>query len=204
MARTAATSPKLRACMGPCQTGVVDVISTNVFCSRKPSIAFLGTAALSLYDGCTSLAREPDPAVAQDRLGLMYLYGDGVEQSTPRALQWIHRAAERGAPAAQMLLGSLYSAGNCSARNYNRAYDWFAIAATSATWCIHIYNIAQVRDIAYKQARSVARNLTAAGTSLGACKDSSRRLRSNIEDPARFRCSDQSQSIGMPTNPPAI
>jgi TPR repeat protein len=101
-------------------------------------------------------------AVAQDRLGLMYLYGNGVEQNTSGALQWIHRAAERGAPAAQLQLGSLYSAGNCVPRNYVRAYYWLAIAAKPETSSVYIYNIGQVRDIAYKRARSVARALTAA------------------------------------------
>ena len=38
-------------------------------------------------------------AMAQDRIGLMYLYGLDVPANTARALRWIHRAAERGAAA---------------------------------------------------------------------------------------------------------
>lgn len=101
-------------------------------------------------------------AVAQDRLGLMYLYGDGIRQNTSDALEWIRRAAERGAPAAQLQLASLYSAGNCVPRNRVKAYYWFSIVAKPTTSSVYIYNIAQVRDFAHSWARSVVRMLTAA------------------------------------------
>lgn len=107
-------------------------------------------------------AARQDLAIAQDRLGLMYLYGDGVPRDIPRALGWIRKAAERGAPAAQLQLGSLYSGGNCVARNYVMAYYWLAIAAKRADSSVHIYNIVQVRDFADKWARSVRPALTPA------------------------------------------
>jgi TPR repeat protein len=107
-------------------------------------------------------AAHEDLALAQDRLGLMYLYGTGVKQSTPRALEWLRRAAQRGAPAAQLQLGSLYSAGNCAPRNDLRAYYWLSIAAKPQTSSVHICNILDVRRFARGAAQGVARRLTAA------------------------------------------
>jgi TPR repeat protein len=107
-------------------------------------------------------AAHEDLALAQDRLGLMYLYGTGVKHSTPRALEWLRRAAQRGAPAAQLQLGSLYSAGNCAPRNDLRAYYWLSIAAKPQTSSVHICNILDVRRFARGAAQGVARRLTAA------------------------------------------
>jgi hypothetical protein len=101
-------------------------------------------------------------ALAQDRLGLMYLYGDGVTQNTSRALKWIRAAAERGAPAAQLQLGSLYSAGNCVPRDDARAYYWFAIAAKPVASSVSIDNISDVWAFARTLDRSVAPALTVA------------------------------------------
>jgi len=107
-------------------------------------------------------AADQDLAVAQDRLGLMYLYGDGVEQNTSLGLEWIRKAAERGAPAAQMQLGNLYSNanGNLVPLDDAEAYYWYSIAAKPVTPDVHIYNIDQVRDLAQQHARAVAPTLT--------------------------------------------
>jgi len=107
-------------------------------------------------------AADQNLALAQDRLGLMYLHGDGVEQNTSLGLEWIRKAAERGAPAAQMQLGNLYSNanGNLVPLDEAEAYYWYSIAAKPVTSDVHIYNIAHVRDLAHEHARAVAPTLT--------------------------------------------
>lgn len=53
---------------------------------------------------------EKDPRAAYD-LGLRYFRGDGVEQNTYQALQWMRSAGERGDLRAQSALGRFYLAG---------------------------------------------------------------------------------------------
>ena len=56
-------------------------------------------------------AADANLAMAQDKLGRMYLFGYGVPQDTSEALSWLQRAAKHGAPAAQLELGQLYAVG---------------------------------------------------------------------------------------------
>jgi hypothetical protein len=108
-------------------------------------------------------AADQNLAIAQARLGLMYLYGDGVRQNTSLALTWTRKAADRGAPAAQLLLGRLYSAGgNLVPLDNTEAYYWDSIAAKPVVSNVYIFNISQVRDVARKRARTVSLVLTAA------------------------------------------
>lgn len=60
-------------------------------------------------EALTALA-EKDPRAAYD-LGLRYFRGDGVEQNSFRALEWMRSAGERGDLAAQSALGRFYLAG---------------------------------------------------------------------------------------------
>lgn len=101
-------------------------------------------------------------AVAQDRLGLMYLYGEGVKKNVPHALRWIRRAAECGAAAAQMQLGNFYASGTSVPRSDSKAYYWFRVAAKPVGSSMTIYNIAQVRAIARRRADDIAGRLTSA------------------------------------------
>lgn len=57
----------------------------------------------------TELARQ-DPRAAYD-LGLRYFRGDGVEQNSYQAIQWMRDAAGRGDLPAQSALGRFYLAG---------------------------------------------------------------------------------------------
>lgn len=108
-------------------------------------------------------AADQNLAIAQARLGLMYLSGDGVKQNTSLALTWTRKAAERGAPAAQLLLGRLYSAGgNLVPLDNAEAYYWDSIAAKPVVSNVYIFNISQIRDVARKRAQTVSRVLTAA------------------------------------------
>lgn len=99
-------------------------------------------------------------AIAQDRLGWMYLNGRGVPQDTARAVQWLRRAAERGAPAAQLQLGQLYAVGALVPVDQARAYFWYSVAAKPVRSSVTIFNIVQVRFFARRRAQALALSLT--------------------------------------------
>lgn len=46
--------------------------------------------------------------MGQSGLGLMYLYGMGVERNTAKALQYFSQAAEQGWVDGQLQLGNMY------------------------------------------------------------------------------------------------
>ncbi|MHB1283064.1 MAG: tetratricopeptide repeat protein [Metallibacterium scheffleri] len=100
-----------------------------------------------------------DLAMAQDRLGWMYLHGQSVPQNTRTALVWMRRAAERGAPAAQLQLGDLYESGASVPTDLEKSYYWFAIAAKGMPSDVHVIDIAAVQAYASKKAAAVARML---------------------------------------------
>jgi hypothetical protein len=98
-------------------------------------------------------------AMAQDRLGWMYLHGQSVPQDTATALEWMRRAAERGAPAAQLQLGGLYERGTKVPMDLEKACYWYSIAAKGVPSDVHITDIAAVQAVASKKAGAVARML---------------------------------------------
>ena len=98
-------------------------------------------------------------AMAQDRLGWMYLHGQSVPQDTATALEWMRRAAERGAPAAQLQLGGLYERGTKVPTDLEKACYWYSIAAKGVPSDVHITDIAAVQAVASKKAGAVARML---------------------------------------------
>lgn len=53
-------------------------------------------------------AAELGNPVGQSGLGLMYLYGMGVERNTAKALQYFSQAAEQGWVDGQLQLGNMY------------------------------------------------------------------------------------------------
>jgi uncharacterized protein len=66
---------------------------------------------------------------AQDRLGWMYAFGEGVPQDYPTARQWWELAAAQGDLMAQSALGELYADGWGGAQDYARARKWLGKAA---------------------------------------------------------------------------
>jgi Sel1 repeat len=98
-------------------------------------------------------------AMAQDRLGWMYLTGRDEPQDTARALDWLQRAANSGAPAAQLQLAAVYAAGTLVPVDKARAYYWYSIAAKPAASDVTIFNIRQVRSFAQKRAQTLGDSL---------------------------------------------
>ena len=72
-------------------------------------------------------AREGD-SEAQNRIGMMYYLGLGVEQDYKKASEWYRRAAKAGHPGAQRDLGLMYESGRLGKRDFERAYMWLYAA----------------------------------------------------------------------------
>ena len=106
-------------------------------------------------------AADANLAIAQDKLGRMYLFGYGVSQDTSEALSWLQRAAKHGAPAAQLELAQLYATGALVPVDKVKAYYWYSVAAKPVQSDVTIYNIQQVRRFASKRAQTLGASLTA-------------------------------------------
>jgi TPR repeat protein len=74
------------------------------------------------------LAEAGDP-IAQFNLGLLYLDGHGVPQSSMEAANWFRRAAEQDYVQAQHNLGAMYGSGQGVKRDLVQAYKWLNICA---------------------------------------------------------------------------
>lgn len=74
------------------------------------------------------LAEQGD-ANAQNRLGVMYDYGQGVQQDYEEAAKWYRKAAEQGNDNAQNNLAFLYAKGQGVQQDYTEAVKWWRKAA---------------------------------------------------------------------------
>ncbi|HBP87502.1 MAG TPA: sel1 repeat family protein [Nitrospiraceae bacterium] len=72
---------------------------------------------------------EEGNAEAQNMLGYMYRYGQGVPQDFEQARQWYRRAADLGNARAQNNLGAMYRQGLGVPQDYQEAFRWFLRAA---------------------------------------------------------------------------
>lgn len=68
-------------------------------------------------------------AEAQNMVGYMYRFGQGVPQDYELARQWYRRAADNGNEQAQNNLGALYRYGLGVKQDYHEAFRWFLRAA---------------------------------------------------------------------------
>lgn len=91
-------------------------ICDDTGCSDRPRASSTFNPAVDPHpeqtrrqEALTELARK-DPRAAYD-LGLRHYRGDGVEQNSHLAIQWMRDAAERGDLPAQSALGRFYLAG---------------------------------------------------------------------------------------------
>ena len=72
---------------------------------------------------------EDGSADAQVALGLIYTFGQGVEQDYEEGRFWLTLASNQGSGTAQLNLGNLYVEGVGVERDRMRAYAWYAISA---------------------------------------------------------------------------
>lgn len=107
--------------------------------------AFWGQAAIAANTTALPLdlienAAESGNADAQNKLGMMYLEGNGVSQDSYQASDWLRKsaeqndarslaqlkkAAEQGVERAQYSLGMMYLNGNGAQQNYTESTKWF-------------------------------------------------------------------------------
>lgn len=66
---------------------------------------------------------------AQIQLGMMYTFGQGVEQNYDEGRFWLERAASQGASQAQLNLGNLFAEGLGVEKHLPRALAWYSIGA---------------------------------------------------------------------------
>jgi TPR repeat protein len=70
-------------------------------------------------------AADQGEANAQNILGAMYYYGQGVAQNYALAVRWYRKAADQGHPTAQNALGWMYLYGQGVPQNYAEAVSWY-------------------------------------------------------------------------------
>ena len=89
------------------------------------------TAVISEKDDLPSIrqAAEAEDAGAQDKLGQIYIQGQGVAQDDAEAVRWFRQAAERGNPEGQFHLGIVYAKGQGVGQDDAEAVRWFRKAA---------------------------------------------------------------------------
>ena len=118
-------------------------------------VAYLMGDYQTAYNTMRSLAETADHAYAQYYVGMMYLNGQGVEQSYDDAGTWFRKAAEHGISQAQFKLATLYFNGQGVPRDYEYAYAWYSVGA--------VHNHKQSQDaIADAKAKLSAEELTEA------------------------------------------
>ncbi len=76
---------------------------------------------------CRPLA-EQGVSHAQNVLGAIYMYGEGIPQDFYEAVKWFRLAAEQHHRRAQFMLGVLYWSGDGVPQDYDQAVKWFRLA----------------------------------------------------------------------------
>lgn len=79
-------------------------------------------------DELIKLAEQGDPD-AQNRVGEMYHFAEGVAQNFQEAMKWYLRASENCHPVAPNHIGRLYLNGEGVKKDPNQAAKWYLIAA---------------------------------------------------------------------------
>jgi TPR repeat protein len=89
------------------------------------------------------LAESGQP-IAEHRVGVMYMLGQGVEKDSTEAIKWFSKAADQGQGESQHSLGLRYLWGDGVDKEPDKAAAWFTAAANqgipdSATWLADMY-----------------------------------------------------------------
>jgi hypothetical protein len=83
------------------------------------------------YRGFKRLAKH-DHVKAQYQLGMLYLFGKGVEQDTAQGITWLKTAAQNGSYAAANELGQIYISGQGVEIDETEAIKWLELATSIA------------------------------------------------------------------------
>ena len=82
---------------------------------------------------CYSKAAELGEALAQSKLGDIYLYGTGVKVNYKTAEKWYQAAAEQGDMSAQYNLGLMYAYGMGVGHDFQVGYMWLKLATAKGS-----------------------------------------------------------------------
>lgn len=93
-------------------------------------VAYLTGDYEKAYNTMMSMAETSDDPMAQYWLGVMYLKGQGVEQSYEEASKWLRKSSEQAVPNAQYKLAKLYEEGNGVPQDNEYAYIWLSVGAS--------------------------------------------------------------------------
>ena len=115
-----------------------DVLKTNAEKGDVESQLQLAGAARERGDSEEALkwfraAAEQGSAEAQHMMGVIYVFGQGVQQDYAEAVKWFVKAAEQGDISSQYSLGVRYLKGDHVEKNYAEAVKWFALAAAQGS-----------------------------------------------------------------------
>jgi TPR repeat protein len=77
----------------------------------------------------TKAKAQAGDAVAQNRLGLAYVRGQGVPTNLVESVKWFRKAAEQGYARGQVNLGLSYEKGRGVTQDYAEAAKWYRFAA---------------------------------------------------------------------------
>jgi SEL-1, putative (fragment) len=89
------------------------------------------------------MASEKGNSVGQSGLGVMYLYGKGVEKDYAKAFKYFSQAASQGWVDGQLQLGVMYYKGLGVQKDYKAAIKYFTMASQSGH-VLGFYNLAQI------------------------------------------------------------
>lgn len=93
-----------------------------------PALLLAKESELQRIDRLRVKAEQGD-AIAQLRLGVVYLSGRDVPKDTALGLKLIRSAAEKGNAIAQLNLGGMYARGGIFGQDYSEAAKWYRKAA---------------------------------------------------------------------------
>ena len=93
-------------------------------------IVWVGCAVKDLvYTVGDIIGEEPDTAVGDYAIGLMYEYGKGVDEDKAKAAEWYSMAAEKGNADAQFQLAGMYYKGEGVTQDCLESLKWLHEAA---------------------------------------------------------------------------
>ncbi|MCR5790327.1 MAG: protein kinase, partial [Lachnospiraceae bacterium] len=95
-----------------------------------------------------TIAAEGGHAEAQNQLGVMYEYGEGVEQDYQKAMECYQLAADQGDVFAQYNLAVLYDQGKGIEQDYQKAMEYYQLAADQGHAAAQ-YNLALMYHYGY-------------------------------------------------------
>ncbi len=91
-------------------------------------LSLSATAAQLSFEQVKTIA-ERGNSFYQERLGMYYKNGVGVQQDYGKAFEWYQKSADQGYAGGQYSVGSAYSSGRGVRQDHSKALEWFKKSA---------------------------------------------------------------------------